>query len=145
MRVLKRLLVALIGLSALMYAVQNLADVGTMRQQITAEQGTGPPAASWTGFALITLCQLLIAAVSLKGSWDLLAARNGTAEDYKAAKSAAVWAGGLSLLAWFALSLMVGGGLFEWGTDSGAAAMTKAFALSTTSALTVLFVWGTKD
>jgi len=49
------------------------------------------------------------------------------------------------LLSWFSLSLMVGGGLFQWGTDSGQAALAKTFALGTTSALTILFVWGTKD
>jgi hypothetical protein len=40
---------------------------------------------------------------------------------------------------------MVGGGLFHWGTESGDVALAKAFALGTTSALTILFVWGTRD
>jgi hypothetical protein len=40
---------------------------------------------------------------------------------------------------------MVGGGIFQWGTDHGEAALAKSFALATTSALTILFVWGTKD
>ena len=30
-------------------------------------------------------------------------------------------------------------------TDHGAAALAKSFALGTTSALTILFVWGTRD
>lgn len=146
MRTFKSLLVALIGLTALMYALQNLADIDSMRQQLEAAKfGNASPAASWAGFALITLCQFAIVAVALKGAWDLFAARNGTAEEFKEAKSVAVWAGGLSLLSWFALSLMVGGGLFQWGTDSGEAALAKSFALGTTSALTILFVWGTKD
>ncbi len=84
-------------------------------------------------------------AVALKGAWDLFAARRGTAEEFKEAKSTAVWAGGLSLLSWFGLSLMVGAGIFEWGTDNGAAALAKSFALGTTAALTILFVWGTRD
>ena len=102
-------------------------------------------AMSWAAFALITLCQLVIAAVALKGAWDLFAARKGTADEFKEAKTVAVWAGALSLLSWFVQSLMIGGGLFEWGTDNGAAALAKAFALGTTSALTILFVWGTRD
>lgn len=85
-----------------------------------------------------------LAATALKGAWELFAARKGTAEKFKEAKSTAVWAGGLSLLSWFALSLMVGAGLYQWGTDNGAAALSKSFALGTTSALTILFVWGTK-
>jgi len=146
MRSFKSLLVALIGLTALMYALQNFANVGAMRQQIDAtNSGGGSPVASWAGFAMMTLCQLAIAALALKGARDLFSARKGSAEEFKEAKSVAVWAGGLSLLSWFALSLLVGGGLFQWGTDSGEAALAKSFALGTTSALTILFVWGTKD
>ena len=146
MRTFKSVLVSLIGLTALMYALQNLINIAAMRQQIDpANSGSASPAASWTGFAMMTACQLAIAAVALKGAWDLFAARNGSAEEFKEAKSVAVWAGGLSLLSWFFLSLMVGGGLFQWGTDTGEAALAKTFALGTTSALTILFVWGTKD
>ena len=146
MRVFKSLLVTLIGLTALMYALQNLADIGSMRQQMGAGRlSSASPAASWAGFALITLCQLALAATALKGAWELFAARKGSPEQFKEAKTTAVWAGGLSLLSWFALALMVGGGLFQWGTDSGEVALAKSFALGTTSALTILFVWGTTD
>jgi len=157
MRIFKSLLVALIGLSALMYALHNLANVGELRRQSGAMQpgansGAYPhtifsnsPDASWMGFALITLCQLLIAAVALKGAWEMFAARSRTADEFKEAKSTAVWAGGLSLVAWFCLSLLVGGGLFHWGSDIGARALTRSFELASTSALTILFVWGTKD
>ncbi len=146
MRLFKSLLVSLIGLTALMYALQSLADIGAMREQMeAAKSGNGSPGASWTAFALIITCQLAIAAVALKGGWDLFAARKGTADEFKEAKTVAVWAGGLSLLSWFALSLMVGGGLFQWGTESGDVALAKSFGLGTTSALTILFVWGTRD
>ena len=146
MRTFKSLLVSLIGLTALMYAVQNIASIGTKRHQIDAV-GAAPaiPALSWTAFALIILIQLALAATALIGAWELFAARRGTAEQFKAAKTTAVWAGGFSLLSWFALSLMVGAGLFQWGTDGGEAALAKSFALGTTSALTILFVWGTTD
>src|SRR5262245_39443784 len=107
MRIFKSLLVALIGLTALMYAVQNLAAIGSMREQIAATPLAGmSPAASWAGFALVTLCELAIGAAALKGAWDLFAARKGSADEFKEAKSTAVWAGGLSLLLWFALSLL---------------------------------------
>jgi predicted small integral membrane protein len=146
MRIFKSLLVALIGLTALMYAAQNLADIGEMRRQMdVATLGDNSQAASWTGFGLMVLCQIAIAMAAFKGSWDLVAARKGTADEFRAAKTTAVWAGGLSLLSWFALSLMVGAGLFQWGTDSGEIALAKSFALGTTSALTILFVWGTTD
>ena len=146
MRIFKSLLVLLIGLTALMYSLQNLGDVGSMREQIdAAPAGAISPTASWIGFALITLCQLLIAAVAMTGAWKLFAARRGTPEQFKEAKTTAVWAGGLSLLCWFALSIFVSAGLFQWGTDGGDAVLAKSFALGTTSALTILFVWGTTD
>ena len=145
MRAFKSLLVSLIGLTALMYALQNLAHAGVMRREIEAVPTAVAPAVTWAGFALITFCQFAIAVVALKGAWELFAARGGTADEFKEAKSTAVWAGGLSLLSWFLLSLMVGAGLFQWGTDFGAAALAKSFALGTTSALTILFVWGTRD
>ena len=146
MRNFKTLLVSLIGLTALMYALQNLANIDAMREHVGATNSASfSSTASWTGFALMTLVQLAIAAVAFKGARDLFAARNGSAEEFKEAKSAAVWAGGLSLLSWFCLSLMVSAGLFQWGTDSGEAMLAKTFALGTTSALTILFVWGTTD
>jgi predicted small integral membrane protein len=146
MRIFKALLVALIGLTALMYALQNLADVGAMRQQLDAgPSGNASQALSWAGFALITLLQLALAATALKGAWELFAARKRSPEQFREAKTTAVWAGGLSLLSWFALALMIGAGLFRWGTDSGEVALAKSFALGTTSALTILFVWGTTD
>lgn len=145
MRTFKSLLVSLIGLTALMYALQNVAHTGALRQQIIQAPQAASPAITWAGFALITLCQFAIAVVALKGAWELFAARKGTADEFKESKSTAVWAGGLSLLSWFGLSIMVGAGLFQWGTDFGAAALAKSFALGTTSALTILFVWGTRD
>jgi predicted small integral membrane protein len=146
MRIFKSLLVLLIGLTALMYALLNLARVGDMHREVSsANWGAVSPALSWAGFAFSILCLLALAVTAMKGAWELYAARNGTPEEFKAAKTTAVWAGGISLFSWFALSLMVGGGLFEWGTDSGEIALAKAFALGTTSALTILFVWGTTD
>jgi predicted small integral membrane protein len=146
MRLFKSLLVSLIGLTSLMYALRNLGDIGEMRRQIDAmPSAANSPAISWAGFAVITFCHFLIAAVALKGAWDLFTARKGNADEFKEAKSVAVWAGGLSLFSWFILSLMVGAGIFEWGTDNGASALAKSFALGTTSALTILFVWGTRD
>lgn len=157
MRIFKSLLVSLIGICALMYGLQNLASAGDIRRYMdAAPSGAGPaafppaifsnsPAASWGAFVLVTLCQFLIAAVALKGAWDLFAARKGSADEFREAKTTAVWVGGLSLFSWFALALMVGGGLFHWGTDMGAVALTRSFQLGSTSALTILFVWGTRD
>jgi predicted small integral membrane protein len=155
MKIFKSLLVSLIGLTALMYAIQGVAGIGEMRieaegasQSANAVRHTilsGWPAASWTGFWLVTLCQFVIAAVALKGAWDLLVARNDGDAAYKDAKSMAIWAGGLSLLSWFALSLMIGAGLFQWGSDFGAIALARTFQLGSTSALTILFVNGVRD
>ena len=111
MRLFKSLLVSLIGLTASMYALQNLGDIGAMRHAVeTAPPATVSPAVSWAGFALITLLQLALAATAFKGAWDLFAARAGSLEQFKKAKTTAVWAGGLALLSWFVLALMNKGG-----------------------------------
>ena len=146
MRIFKSLLVLLIGLTALAYAVQNVGEVGSMREQVAAlAEPAAAAAMSWAAFGLITALLFLMAAVAAKGAWDIFAARNGSADEFRESKTVAVWAGGLSLLSWFALSLMVTAGLFQWGTDNGAVALAKCFTLGTTSALTILFVWGTRD
>jgi len=158
MRIVKSLLVACIGGTALLYALQNLANIDDLRVQMQrvlsgADRGASPdvlfysnsPALTWAAFAFAVLFQFVIAAVAFKGAWNLFAARKGTADEFREAKTVAVWAGGLSLLSWFALFFMTGAGLFQWGSESGQFALTKAFELGTTSALTILFVWGTTD
>ena len=145
MRIFKSLLVLLIGLTAMAYVAQNLSGAGEMGRQMSTGPGSANASASWAAFGLITLCQVALAGTALKGAWDLFAARRGTPDTFKQAKTIAVWAGGLALLSWFALSLTVAAGLFQWGTDGGEAALAKAFALGTTGALTILFVWGTTD
>jgi predicted small integral membrane protein len=155
MRIFKSLLVSLIGLTALIYGLQGVASIGAMRIEAAAASHpgnavrdtilSGSPAASWIGFVLVTLCQFVVAAVAMKGALDLFVARSGTDAAYKDAKSMAIWAGGLSLLSWFALSLMIGVGLFQWGSDFGAIALARTFQLGSTSALTILFVNGVRD
>jgi len=144
MRVLKSRLVACIGVTALLYAMQNLGNVSEIREAQRAASGT-LPIFNWIAFGVVVLFQFLIAAVGLQGGWKLFAARHGTPEQFKEAKTLAVWTGALSLLVWFVLFFMTGGGLFQWGSESGEVAMAKAFALGSTSALTILFVWGTTD
>ena len=154
MRIVKSLLVACIGITALLYAVQNLANLEAMRAQMHhGMAATSPnaffygisPVLGWAAFGFAVAFQLVIAGVAFKGAWDLFAARKGTADEFREAKTVAVWAGGLSLLSWFALSFMTGGGLFQWGSASGQFALSKAYEHGTTSALTILFVWGTTD
>ena len=145
MRLFKSLLVSLIGLTAFIYALQSLTSVNELRAQIDSAPGASSPTLSWSGFALITLIHFALAVTAMKGAWELFAARGGSPQQFKEAKTTAVWAGGIALLSWFALALMLGAGLFQWNTDFGEAALAKSFALATTSALTILFVWGTTD
>jgi predicted small integral membrane protein len=70
-------------------------------QQVAADRAapdpfffSNSPSLSWTGFAVVVLFQFVTAVVALKGAWDLFAARKGTAEEFRDAKTVAVWAGG---------------------------------------------------
>ena len=94
---------------------------------------------------IVGVLVLVIAVIAFKGAWDLYAARAATDAEFKTAKSAAIWAGGLALFSWFALSLMIGAGLFRWGSDGGALALARSFQLGSTAALTILFVNGVRD
>jgi predicted small integral membrane protein len=76
----------------------------------------------------------------------LFAARNGTVEEFHAAKSAGSWAAGLALLTWFGLFFVLGGAFFQmWQTEIGSGSLRDAFAFATVSALTMLFVYLTDD
>ena len=154
-RILKSVLVLLIGLNALFYAIQNIANLdaaqgalgyvmsGTDHQAYpaTAFFTTGNPLLHWIALALVLLSEFAVAFFGIKGAWDLFAARNATVDEFHAAKSAGVWAAGLALLTWFGLFMVFGGAFFQmWQTEVGAGSLDDAFKFAAMSGVTILFV-----
>ena len=112
MRILKMLLVLAIGMHALLYALQNLANIneahGALAYVVSGADHqayphtlffhTASPAFTWAAMVAVLIGEFSVGAFGLKGAWDMFAARNGTAEEFRAAKKAGLWAAGLALL-----------------------------------------------
>ena len=159
-RILKSLLVLFVGLHALFYALQNIANINEAHAALgyvisgadqTAYPHTlffksGSSSLHWSALVLVLVGEFAVAFFGIKGGWDLFAARNGTTEQFRAAKSAGLWAAGLALLTWFGLFMTFGSAFFQmWQNEVGDGSLRGAFYFATMSVLTILFVSLTDD
>lgn len=159
-RTLKALLVLFIGLHALIYALQNIANLNEARAALGyvlsgADHEVYPrtlffdvtnPAVQWAALAAVILGEIAIGFFGVKGAWDMAAARKGTAEQFHSAKAGGLWAAGLALLVWFGFFMTFGAAFFQmWQTEVGAGSMEGAFMYSMASVITMLFVYLTPD
>ena len=159
-RILKSLIVLFIGLHALFYALQNVANIGAAFGGIAyvmsgADHAPYPetlffksanPLLVWPALALVLIGEFSVAAFGIKGGWDLFAARKGTTDEFHSAKSGGLWAAGLAILTWFGLFMAFGGAFFQmWQTEIGAGSLEGAFMFASMSAVAMLFVYLTKD
>lgn len=159
-RILKSLLVLFIGLHALIYAVQNIANINEAHAALGYVMSGADHAAyprsmffktdnnllAWIALSLVLAGEFAVAYFGIKGGWDLFAARNGTAEQFHSAKSGGLWAAGLALLVWFGLFMTFGSAFFQmWQTEVGDGSLRGAFYFAAASAITMLFVYLTDD
>jgi predicted small integral membrane protein len=159
-RILKALLVLFIGLHALIYGLQNVANLNEAHAALGyvlsgADHQVYPntlffdvtdPAVHWVALALIIIGEAAIGYFGFKGAWDMFAARNATAEEFHLAKRGGLWAAGIALLVWFGFFMTFGAAFFQmWQTEVGAGSMEGAFMYSMASAITMLFVYLTAD
>lgn len=159
-RIVKALLVLFIGLHALIYALQNVANLDEAHAALGyvlsgADHVVYPrtlffdvtsPAVHWAALALIIAGEVAIGFFGIKGAWDMIAARNGTIKEFHLAKRAGLWAAALALLVWFGFFMTFGAAYFQmWQTEVGAGSMEGAFMYSMASAITMLFVYLTDD
>lgn len=159
-RILKSLLVLLIGLQALFYALQNMANIteahAALGYVISGADQTAYPNTlffkssssilHWVALILVIAGEFSVAFFGIKGGWDLFAARKGTAEEFHAVKSAGLWAAGLALLTWFGLFMTFGSAFFQmWQNEVGDGSLRGAFYFAAISTLTMLFVYLTED
>ena len=159
-RILKSLLVLTIGVHALVYALQNVANLGPAHASLVyvmsgADHQAYPQTLffysdsamlAWVALAIVLVGEFAVAAFGIKGAWDMFSARNATAEQFHAAKRAGAWAAGLALLTWFGLFMTVGSAFFQmWQTEVGDGSLSGAFYFATASVLTILFVYLTDD
>lgn len=159
-RIVKALLVLFIGLHALIYALQNVANLNEAHAALGyvlsgADHEVYPrtsffhvtsPAVHWAALALIIAGEAAIGFFGIKGAWDMIAARNGTIQEFHSAKRAGLWAAALALLVWFGFFMTFGAAYFQmWQTEVGAGSMEGAFMYSMASVITMLFVYLTDD
>lgn len=159
-RLLKTVLVLFIGLHALLYALQNLANLDEARMALgyvlsAADHEAYPnsmffsvtsPWLHWAALWLVILGELAIGFFGIKGAADMFIARHGTAEQFHAAKKGGLWAAGLALVIWFGFFMTFGAAFFQmWQTEVGAGSMEGAFMYSMASAITMMFVYLAED
>jgi len=160
LRTIKILLVLLIGLHALIYALQNLANLDQAHAAIgyvlsntghevypnTLFFAVTSPSVHWLVLGLVIVGELAIGAFGIKGAWDMWAVRHDTAERFHAAKTYGVLAAAVALLVWFGFFMTFGAAFFQmWQTQVGAGSMEGAFMYSMASAITMMFVYLTGD
>lgn len=160
LRLIKAALVAAIGLHALFYALQNIANLEQAHAALAyvfsnADHEAYPntlffalesPAMAWLGLGIVLVGEFATGLLGLKGGWDLFRTRNAAAAEFHAAKRAGVIAAALALLTWFGIFMTFGAAFFQmWQTQVGAGSMEGAFMYAMASAITMLFVCLTPD
>ena len=159
-RFIKVALVLFIGLHALFYALQNIANLDAAHGALVYVMSgadhavysetfffkSGNPALAWAALALVLLGEFAVAFFGLKGAWDMFRERASSAEAFHAAKRSGVIAAGLALLVWFGFFMSFGAAFFQmWQTQVGTGSMEGAFMYAMASAITMLFVCLTDD
>ena len=141
-RYLKIALVAFVALMALLFAAQNVVNLGVAYQVTGSVVGMenhayypdslGPAITSpfliWLTVAVIILSEFTAGIVAAKGTWDLWAARRAPAGDFNAAKTFALLGCGIGVLIWFGLFAVIAGAYFQmWQTELGGQSLNGAF------------------
>ena len=159
-RIMKSLLVLVVGLNGLFCALQNIANIDQAHAALAyvisgADQKIYPhtlffysnsSAVHWAALVLVLIGEFAVGFFGLKGAWNMFTARHGSAKQFHAAKATGLWAGGLALLTWFGLFIAVGANFFQmWQTEMGSGSQDHAFGFAAMSAIIVLFVYQTPD
>lgn len=160
LRLVKATLVLFIGLHALFYALQNVANLSAAHGALVYVMSGADhevytntiflklsyPAFAWAALGLVLAGEFAVAFFGIKGGLDLFKVRKGTNEEFHSAKNAGVIAAGLALLIWFGFFMTFGAAFFQmWQTQVGAGSMEGAFMYAMASAVTMLFVCLTGD
>jgi predicted small integral membrane protein len=160
LRILKVLLVLFVGLHALLYALQNLANLEQAHAALgyvlsnadhqvypnTVFFSVSSPLLHWGALWLVIIGEFAVGFFGIKGAWEMFSARHDTVEEFHAAKTSGVVAASIALLVWFGFFMTFGAAFFQmWQTEVGAGSMEGAFMYAMASAITMMFVYVTGD
>lgn len=155
MRILKILLAASVAFFCLMYAIQNLVNLGPAFGFVQLMVGMEGHAAypSHFGFAvtsryvigamlgLIILLEITAGLLAAKGAFDMWRARSSSVEVFDASKHYALLGAGMAVLVWFGIFSAVGGAYFQmWQTEAGSVALEGAFWYSVQNGIAFLII-----
>jgi predicted small integral membrane protein len=154
-RLLKFSLIVFVSLFCLMYAAQNLVNLGpaysfvnsviSMADHTAYPTSFGPALSgsflTWLILAIIIVLEILAGLLAGKGAMDMWNARHESAAEFNAAKKYGVIGCGVALVIWFGLFSTIGGAYFQmWQTPLGNAALTGAFQYAMLNGLVLLVV-----
>lgn len=140
-RYIKILMSASVALFCLCYALQNIWNLDAANwfvayttsmeghEKYPSHFGPAVTSAALQGIFLWIIIALEFAAALLaaKGTFDLIKARNGSADEFNGAKTYAIAGCGVGILIWFGLFSAIGGAYFQmWQTEAGAGALGNA-------------------
>ena len=154
-RLMKVVLVAFAAFFCLMYALQNLVNLqpayGFVAAMVQMDghaaypSHAGPAISSplliWTMLWIIIVLEIAAGLLAAKGAVDLWRVRQGTVEEFHAAKKFAVLGTGLAVIIWFGIFSAIGGAYFQmWQTELGADALGNATWFSIQHGVILLIV-----
>jgi predicted small integral membrane protein len=154
-RYLKIVLIVFIALLCLVYASQNVANLGAAYQAFVYVLGNtdhavypssiGPtihsPALVWAATGTVILLEFVAGLLAAKGAWDLWTARTAPAEIFNSAKTFALLGCGMGIVVWLGLFSVVGGAYFQmWQTEVGFNSLANAFQFFSACAFVFLIV-----
>ena len=144
-RYVKIALVTFASLFCLFYAIQNMANLGPAEWFVGTMTAMEGHEAYPNSFAyavrspilvklmlwIIILLELTAGILAGKGAIDLFGKRNGSTEDFNAAKSYALAGTGLAVVVWFGIFGAFGGAFFQmWQVEAGVNALRDASMFS---------------
>lgn len=152
-RLLKIVLVIFVSLQALLYGLQNLANLDEAYQltayvMSNAEHELYPssmfPAISnsvlvWAALIAILFGEFTAGVLAAKGALDMWSSRKSSREEFLQSQKLAILGCGVSMIVWFGLFMVVAGAYFQmWQTAAGSASFNGAFQYFCASAVVLI-------
>lgn len=154
-RYLKIVLLLCVSFQALIYAIQNVANleqaVGSFAyvmggQDHVAYPNSVVPALTqpifhWAALLIVLTGEFSAGLITGKGALNLWKERTASAADFEKAKTLGVLGCGIAVVTWFGLFMVVGSTVFQmWQTQIGDGSFRGAFYIVMSSGLVMLFV-----
>ncbi len=154
-RHLKTVLVGFVSLGALLWFIQNLANLEQAYQSVAYvtsnadhvayPKSFGPtftsPVLIWIALAIILAGELATALVAGKGTYDLFRALNGSAAEFNAAKRYGSLGAGLAVVVWFGIFGIIGGAGFQmWQTEIGHGSFADGLLYAIANGVVLVFL-----